>query len=163
MYFDGSAAGSRGYEGTGVLKKHARMSEITDAAKLSFTATGSDQYFIGRAMKLNEATAVTGTGALTGQNHMQAASGDIVFLVSRVIAVSGSGSITVALQESSDDGGGDAYATHTAGTAQTAVGAVVTAAAAGGTLGAWWRCNVTAFSGFSSVTLRTAVGVVKRV
>lgn len=158
-YFDGSAAGSHGYEGIGILKSHSRLSEIADAAKMKWMLDGTSGYFMGRAMKLNEATAVTGTGAQTGQQHTSAVSGALVLFTSRVIAVSGSGSITLALQESSD-GSGDPYATAVTNTAQTALGSVMGVATAGATLGPYWRVNATAFSGFSSVTIRTAVAII---
>lgn len=157
-YFGSATAGSVGYEGVGVLVKDARMSEGNDAAKMKFMFRGSGGTFLSRASLLNSALAVTATGAQTGINYgATVPSGTLIVLTSRIVAVSGSGSITVALQESSDDGGGDAYATAIAGSAQTAVGVLRSTATAGGTLGGWWRTNVTALSGFTSVTLRTSV------
>jgi hypothetical protein len=157
-YFGGASAGSNGYEGVGNLTKQSRLSDNNDAAKMKFTFNGAEGTFMGRSSLLNSALAVTGTGAQTGINYgATVPSGTLIVLTSRVVAVSGSGSITVALQESSDNGGGDAYATAIAGSAQTALGVVRSTATAGGTLGGWWRTNVTALSGFTSVTLRTSV------
>ena len=158
-YFGGPAAGSVGYEGVGALKSHARMSENADAAKMKFDFMGAEGVFLGRACKLNEATVVTGTGAQTGLSFMAAATGALVVFTSRVIAVTGAGSITMVLQESSD-GGGDPYATAVTNTAQTTMGSVRGTAVAGATLGPFWRTNVTAFSGFTDVTIRTSVAIV---
>lgn len=157
IYFAG--ASSVGYEGVGMLKMQDRGSEISDAAKMKFKIVGAEGTMLARGGGLlNNGTVVTGTGAQTGLSTITAATGKLVRLTSRIIAVSGSGSITVALQESSD-GSGDPYATAIAGTAQTAVGTVVSTVTAGATLGPFWRTNVTAFSGFSSVTLRTSVTI----
>ena len=158
IYMAGS--GAAGYEGVGILKMQSRESENSDAAKMKWSITGAEGAFLGRGVLISNGLAVTGTGAQTGVSFGgTVAVGKTVRLTSRVIAVSGAGSLTVALQESSDNGGGDPYATIIAGTAQTAVGAVVSTTVAGGTLGAWFRTNVTAFSGFTSVTLRTSVTV----
>lgn len=151
-------AGAVGYEGIGILKMDRRESDNADAAKMKFKLVGAEGTFLARGVLISNGLAVTGTGAQTGVLGLSAVSGKLVRLTSRIIAVSGSGSITVALQESSD-GGGDPYATAIAGTAQTALGAVVSTVTAGATLGPYWRTNVTAFSGFTSVTLRTSVTV----
>jgi hypothetical protein len=157
IYFAGAAAA--GYSGVGMLKMQSRTSEIADAAKLKFKLVGAEGTMLARGGSLlNNGLAVTGTGAQTGVSTVTATAGQLVRLTSTIVAVSGSGSITVAAQESSD-GSGDPYATAIAGTAQTAVGSVVSTAVAGGTLGPFWRTNVTAFSGFTSVTLRTSITV----
>lgn len=162
FYLDGSAAGSRGYEGSGWIDRRTLRTPVNNAGVLSATVRGSNVPLLGRAMKLNEATAVTGTANGTGQNHMASASGDRVVLITRVTAVDGAGSVTFKLQESSDNGSGDAYA-DVAGmgtNVHTAVGAKATSVLAAATLGPWYRIVVSAFSGFTSVTLRGAVAIV---
>lgn len=159
FYFDGSAAGSRGYEGQGWLDADTRRAARNTPHLLDAKVTGGGPYAMGRAMKLNEATVITGTGNQTGQTHMAAGSGDRVLLVARITAVSGSGSVTFKLQESSD-GSGDPYADAITATAMTAVGAQVATAVAGATLGPYWRINVSAFSGFTNVTARLAVAII---
>ena len=155
IYFPGGV----GYSGLGSLKMQSRASEIADAAKLKFKMVGAEGTMLARGgALLNNGVVVTGTGAQTGASTVTATVGKLVRLTSTIVAVTGSGSITVAAQESSD-GGGDPYATAIAGTAQTAVGSVVSTVVAGGTLGPFWRTNVTAFSGFTNVTLRSSITV----
>lgn len=159
FYFDGSAAGSHGYEGQGLLDRKSVRSPRDNASMLEAQVQGTGPYMLGRAMKLNEATVITGTGNQTGQNHQVAGVSDRLLFIARIIAVSGAGSITLKLQESSD-GGGDPYADAITLTAMTALGAQLGALVPAGTLGPFYRVNVSAFSGFTNVTLRAAVAVI---
>lgn len=158
LYADGSAAGSRGYEGASGLEREQIVSPADNAGSLDVTMRGNGM--IGRAMKLQEAVAISGTGGQTGQNHMVATDGDTIISVLRVIAVDGAGSITMELQESTDDGGGDAYGTVVAHAAQTAVRTERVSVVASSNPGPWFRHEVTAFSGFTSATVRMAVAIV---
>lgn len=74
----------------------------------------------------------------------------------RVLSVTGSGSFTVTVEESSDNAVGDAYSNIISFTAATAVGVERKTKATA--TEAWKRVNVTAFSGFSTVTILVIIG-----
>lgn len=157
VYFDGSAVGSHGYEGVGALNRDTVRAPGGNAQMLDAQFAGSGAF--GRAMKLLEAEVITATGAETGQNHMAAATGDIIISVVRITAVTGSGSVTFRLEESTDDGGGDAYGTVLTHDALTAVGHSVATIVMASMPGPWFRYNTFAFSGFTDVTVRAAVAI----
>lgn len=160
FYLDGAAAGSHGYEGIGAIDRRRFRAPGTGAQTLSAMVRGRGGVFLGEATKLNEATSVTGTGTLTAQQHRRAtASGDRVIFVARIIAVDGTGSVTLRLEESAD-GDADPYAEVLTLGAMTAVGASRGAVVAGGVLGPHYRVNVTAFATFTSVSIRTAVALI---
>lgn len=150
----GSAAGDIGYEVVGPLTEQVHAWPAGDLLGLSGAVPDGK---VTRQMALNVSTAITGTGAQTGQEVGATASGVTTAVTYRVLAVSGSGSVTFACQESSDDGGGDAYAAISGlGATFTAVGVqrLTTTAATE----AWKRLSTTAFSGFTSVTVLVTVG-----
>ena len=160
-YFDGSAAGSHGYEGQANLERRNWMHPRDNAGQLGLNVRQAGGSMMGRAMKTREATVVTATENGTGQNHMSFVSGDRLISVVRVIAVTGAGSISVLMEESANDGGGDPYAAN-AMTAQvfTAVGKNYQSNVETVAGGPWFRHRVSAFSGFTNVTLRTVAAVV---
>ena len=160
LYVDGAAAGSRGYEGIGVLERKPITVPRDGPQRVDLTMRGVEGQLIGRAMKLNEATEVTTTGVQTGRDHMTVVDGDLIISVARITAVTGSGSVTFVLEESTNDGGGDPYGTVLTHDAMTAVGSQRKTVTASTMPGPWFRVNVTAFSGFTDVTLRHAVAIV---
>ncbi len=157
VYFDGSAVGSHGYEGVGALNRDTVRAPADNAQMLDAQFAGSGAF--GRAMKLLEAEVISGTGVETGQNHMAAATGDIIISVVRITAVTGSGSITMRLEESINDGAGDAYEEVLTHSALTAVGHSVATVVMASLPGPWFRYNAFAFSGFTDVTVRHSVAI----
>lgn len=154
--FGAYAEGSLGYDRVVRLKDQPRKSGVGQAMLLNFSEEGSGN--LARCTVLRSA-AVTGTGNGTGRSLGTSTSGQIFAVVFRVLAVSGSGSITVKVQESSDNGVGDAYADITGLTNTfTAIGVArkTTTAATE----AYKRVSVSALSGFTSVTLLVTAGIV---
>lgn len=138
------------------VTSEARPFDQADIIRLNVAGTVTGP--ISRGKTLLTATAATTTGGLTGQNVGTSASTDLVIAHVLLIAASGSGSVTVALQESSDNGAGDAYATLSGATGSlTAVGQASRLTFSGASE-TWKRINVTALSGFTSVTLLATVG-----
>lgn len=157
VYFDGSAVGSHGYEGVGALNRDTVRAPADNAQMLDAQFGGSGAF--GRAMKLLEAEVISATGVETGQEHMVAATGDIIISVVRITAVTGSGSITLRLEESINDDSGDAYEEVLTHGALTAVGHSVATVVMAALPGPWFRYNTFAFSGFTDVTVRAAVAI----
>lgn len=113
---------------------------------------------IARGQVLTTATAATATGAQAGRNVGTTTSTQTLVAHVLLLAASGTGSLTVVTQESSDNGAGDAYATISGMTSTlTAVGQAFRQTFTGATE-TWKRSNVTAFSGFTSATILVAIG-----
>lgn len=144
-----------GYEIQGQVSSQERPIEVAGAALLHCSVQGEGG--VVRSTVLCNG-AVTASGAVTNsnQNWGTTTSGTTFVGILRVLSVTGSGSITVEIEESSDDGAGDAYSQIIAFTAKTAVGVerkTITTATE-----AYKRVNVTAFSGFSTVTIMVVIG-----
>lgn len=154
----GSTEGSIGYEGPVRLKSQPRSAAIGQAVLLNLELEGAGP--VARATILRSA-ALTGTGAGTGQNLGATLSGELLVVTYRILAVSGSGSIVLQTHESSDDGGGDAYASIAALASGTLTGVGVTRVTTTGATEAWKRVSCTTFSGFTSVTALVTIGVAK--
>lgn len=155
--FGASAEGSRAYDRVVRLTAQPRKSAVGQAVMLNLTDDGSGP--IVRSWILGNAT-VTGTGQRTGYDMGATTSGQVVAVVFRVLSLAGGpGSITLQVQESSDDGVGDTYALVTGLTATftaTGVSRVTTTAATE----AWKRLRISAYSGFTSATVLCTAGVV---
>src|SRR3990167_9562818 len=80
---------------------------VAEAILLNITAEGSGGAYRGRILR---SAAITGTGAGTGRNLGVTTAGQIFAATYRVVSVSGVGSITLRIQESTDDAAGDPYA-----------------------------------------------------
>jgi len=148
-------AGAIGYELLARIKDEPRTLEVEGAILLNVTWQGDN---IVRSTVLYNG-AITATGAKTGQNVDASTAGQIYVAVLRVLEVTGAGSITVKVQESSDNGVGDPYAdliTFDAATGISVQRKTVTSATE-----AYKRINISAFSGFTSVTVMVAVGIEK--
>lgn len=152
-----SAAGDIAYETQEFDTGDSRAYDQAGIAMLNWSgqATGG----VVRGKVLIAETAVTGTGAVGASLNFGATSANEVFVATiRVVSVSGAGSVTFAIQESSDDGAGDAYATISGMTATfTAVG--VSRVSTTSATEAYKIVNATAFSGFTSVTAIVTIGV----
>lgn len=150
-----AAHGNFGYEIEAQCPDQSRPIEVAGAVLLSVTWQGEGP--VVRSTVLCNG-AVTGSGVVTNSNKNlgATAAGEEFVAILRVLSVTGSGSITVEIEESSDDGAADAYAQVFAFTAKTAIGverkSVLTATEA------YKRVNVTAFSGFTSVTILVVAG-----
>lgn len=155
-HYPGSSAGNGWYGREYVvrMKSQPRSSKVGEAVLLNIECQGQ-QPIVRSIVLLNQA--VTGTLNGSGQDVGTSTSGQKTVAVVRVLAVSGSGSLAVAIQESSDNGGSDAFATISGMTATlTALGATrLTSTAA---TERYKRIIVSSFSGFTSVTLMCAIG-----
>jgi len=157
FYFGNDASyGDVGYEIQARPNDEARPLEVAGAVLLNVNWQGSGAAVRGTVLS-NVAVAATGAVANSAQNLGATTAPTVFVAVVRILAVSGGGSITVDIEQSSDNGGGDAYALI-AGmqTTKTAVGQQRLTTVA--STEAWKRVNVTAFSGFSSVTLMVTCG-----
>lgn len=140
------------YEYTVALS--ARPQAFATGAAAGFSVNAQGNSTITRATVLRSAT-VTGPGNGTGRNLGATTSGQQFVITFRVLSGTFS-SIALKVQESSDDGSGDAYADITGATsgsltAPGVVRVVITAATE-----AWKRVVVSAFSGTDAVILVTA-------
>lgn len=141
------------YEVQGRPNQEGRPAEIAGAILLSVTWQGSGP--IVRATVLSNG-AVTATGAITNSNKSlgATAANEKFVAVVRCIAFDGT-TLTVDIEQSSDDGSGDAYALITGMQQEiTAVGVwrLSTVAATE----AYKRVNITAFTGTSMTLVITA-------
>lgn len=145
-----------GYEIQGQIKDEPHIAEVAGAVLLNFTAQGEGAT-VRSTILCNGA--VTATGAVTNSNKNlgTTTSGEKFVAVIRVLSVTGSGSITVDIEQSSDDGGADAYALIT-GMQQTFTAIGVSRETTTSATEAYKRVNVTALSGFTSVTLLVTAG-----
>ena len=154
--FGANAEGSIGYDRVVRLKDQPRKAGNGAAMLLNFSEEGSGG--IARCTVLRNAS-ITATGSGTGRNLGATTSGQIFAVTFRVISVVGTGSITLQVQESSDNGGSDAYALIT-GLAATLTAAGVSRVTTTAATEAYKRVNVSAFSGFTSVTVLVTAGIV---
>lgn len=146
--------GSRGYEFSAHPSKQPRKADVRGAVLLNISWV-ADGAIVRSTVLCNGAS--TGTGVVTNSTKNLGASvapeGYIGML--RVLAVEGTGSITVKIEEADTEGG--EYSDLFAFTAKTAIGhqkmRVITATKA------WKRVNISALSGFTSVTLLVTAGV----
>jgi hypothetical protein len=155
--YPGSDAGQGevGYEVQSRPARQPRPVNVAGAVLLNMEWQG-DKPVVRSTVLASEA--VTGTGDISGSNIQTGASsaGEVFVAILRVLSVSGTGSITVKLQESQDDGSGDSYADLITFSAATAVG--VERKTTSSATEAWKKVNVSAFSGFTSVTIMVVVG-----
>ena len=130
--------------------------DVNDAVMLDWAGqlTGP----IARGKVLTAATTVTGTGAQTGINIGTTTSSQTTVVHVLLTAVTGSGSLTIVTQESSDNGSGDAYATISGMTSTLTTAGSASRQTFTGVTEAWKRTNVTAFSGFTNATVLVAIG-----
>ena len=149
-----AAAASIGYELQGQTNNQGRPADVAGAVLLNVTWQNNGA--VVRSTVLNNSS-VVGTGAVSGsnQNTGTTSAGERFVAVMRVIAFNAS-SMTVIIEESSDDGAGDAYAAIS-GMTQTFSAVGVSRESTTAATEAWKRVNVTAFSR-TSATLIVSVG-----
>lgn len=170
-YPQGSAASSIAYEFNAFDTGETRSFDQANIVLLNWTGQPSDLFYRGLTITSGE-QAVTGTGALTGQNIGVTSATQSKVLCVRVVSVSGTGSIDFQIEGSSDNGAGDAYAQVTGFTAYDYRGAVSVAASVitftgpgcvwvykTGATEAWSRLNCTAFTDFTSVSVQASAGI----
>tara|TARA_Y100000310_G_scaffold345852_1_gene471412 strand:+ start:15189 stop:15923 length:735 start_codon:yes stop_codon:yes gene_type:complete len=148
-----AAQATNGYEIKAKPSPQTRPFDVAGAALLDVDWQGTGGVVRSRVL-VNQA--VTGTGAVSGSNQNLGAtsSGTVFVALLRVLSITG-GNITVVIEESSNDGGGDAYAAilSFANTAAIAVERLTTTNATE----AWKRVNVTALTA-STATILVVVG-----
>lgn len=126
------------------------------AVLLNFTDEGGGYLVRGRILR---SAAVTATGSGTGQNLGLTTAGQIFVVTYRILAKSGTGTIVLQCHESSDDGGGDAYASIAALASGTLTGLGVVQKTTTAATEAWKKITVATFTGFTSVTVLVTAGV----
>lgn len=170
----GTALGATAYETVEASTGVARVMAVADKAVLNWSGQPTNQFYRGFVLTAGE-EAFTATGEGTGVNcgaSTATAPAQRFEVVIRCVAVSGAGSIGVQIQESQDDGSGDAYAditlsadaptqglvSYAANTATfTGVGTIklYTASATE----AWKRVQISAYATFTSATLIVTCGI----
>ena len=170
----GTTLGYPAYETSEISTGTSRAADIGNVVLINWSGQGTDRAVRGAVLTSGE-QAITTTGNTTGVNVGAATSTQTVVITCRVLAVSGTGSISLKPQGSSDDAAGDPYANITGwtlsevdpgtnvniGTADTATftGIGVARFTRTGATEAWLRINVSAFSTFTSVTLLVTAGI----
>lgn len=145
------------YEGVVRWTGQPREFSVSDAVMVNGDYQGTGRLSRG---VVDYTGTVTATGVKTGYNCGATSSGTTLVAVFRLLSVSGSGSVTLRINESSDNGAGDAYAAITGLTsgAMTAAGDKVRVTTTAATE-AWKQIECTAYSGFTSVTVLVTVTV----
>lgn len=157
QFFGAAAEGGIGYERIVRLKSQPLKAAVGAAVLLNIEEEGAGP--IVRSTLLRSA-AITTTGSGTGRNMGATTSGQTFQVVYRILAVSGTGSIVLQCHESTDDGGGDAYASIAALASGTLSAIGVTRKTTTAATEAYKRITVSTFSGFTSVTVLVTAGVV---
>ncbi len=164
FYFDGPQEGGRGYEGLGGLETDNIRFPLNAAGQLVTAVRGNSGQMIGRSTKIREANVVSAVEDGNSESILTTVTNNLVISVARVIAVTGSGSITVLAEESPDDAVWNPVSGLTAHPSFTAIGAdFQSVASAAGGEGPFFRHRVSAYSGFTDVTLRTAMAFVEEI
>lgn len=151
----GATAGNRVYEQVVRWTGQPRTFDIGSAIMLNGDFQGHNRVSRG---EVNFAGAISATGNQTGRNYGATASTATKYVTYRLVSASGAGSITMEIQESSDNGSGDAYAAISGSTsgAMTTVGTAVQVTITAATE-AYLRLTTSAFSGFTSATVLVTV------
>ncbi len=153
--FGANAIGNVAYDSVVRLSGQPRSAAKAGAVLLNFDSGGAGGIVRGVVLG-NKVT--TGAESLAGQNQGATTSPTEYAVIFRVLAFTGT-NITLKVQESSDDGGGDAYADIAGLTsgALTAIGVVRATTTA--TTEAWKRLNISGT--FTSATILVTAGVVQ--
>lgn len=154
--FGSAAENAVVYERVVRLKGQPRKAATGAAVLLNLEDEGSGPLVRGRILR---SATVTGTGDGTGRNLGATISGQLTVVTYRILSKVGTGSIVLQCQESSDDGGSDAYASVAALASGTLTDVGVVRKTTTGATEAYKRISVTTFSGFTSVTILATVGV----
>lgn len=154
--FGSAAEADLAYERVIRLKERPLEAKGGQAILLNFTDEGAGELVRGRILR---SAAVTGTGNGTGQNLGATIAGQVFVVTYRILAVSGTGSIVLQCQESSDDAGADAYASIADLASGTLSAVGVTRKTTTAATEAYKRISVATFSGFTSATILVTAGV----
>jgi hypothetical protein len=150
----GTSEGVLSYQDVCRLVSQPRSGAVGGAIMLNLEAEGSGVRT--RGVVLRNAT-VTGTGNGTGRNMGATLSGTLLAVHFHLIALTGT-DIALKLQESSDDGGGDAYADITGLASGTLTGAGVVRKTTTAATEAYKRVVISSPSGFTSATIVVTAG-----
>lgn len=154
--FGESSEGGVAYDSLVSLTRKPLSAQVGGAVLLNFESAGRGG--IARGLTLANAT-VTGAGNRTGRNQGAKASGPSLRAIFRVLSFSGT-NIVLKIQESSDDGSGDAYADVAGLTSGTLTAAGVVVATTTAAVEAWRRVNISTPGGFTSALILVTLGVV---
>lgn len=143
--------GTIGRDGAFALGDRSHAGRLAAAVGLEFEGNGNGR--LARATILRNAS-ISGTGAGTGRNLGTTDAGDLFVVTARVISGTFS-DLQFDIQESSDDGAGDAYA-DVSGLDFTFSAVGVTQKSVTAATEAWKRINVDAFTGTSALLVVTA-------
>lgn len=170
----GSGLGSVAYETVETNTGTSRAMDIANVAMLNWSGQPTEEFYRGFLLTAGE-QAFTATGEGTGVNcgaSTATAPAQRFEVVIRAVSVSGTGSIGVQIQESSDDAAGDPYADITLSAESPTQGLVTfgtnTATFTGiGTIKlyttaateAWKRVQISAFTGITSASLVVTCGI----
>lgn len=113
---------------------------------------------VSRGKVLTPSTTVTTTGPQSGINLGTTTSTQVLVAHILLLSVTGAGSVTVTIQESSDNGSGDAYAAISGMAATLTTAGSAARVTFTGATETWKRSNATAFSGFTNATILVAIG-----
>lgn len=152
--FGAASENSGMYERIVRMKGQPRKAAIGQAVLLNIEEEGSGPIVRGRILR---SATVTGTGNGTGRNVGATTSGQVTQVVYRVLAIAG-GAITLQTHESSDDGGGDAYASIAALASGSLAAVGVTRKTTSAATEAWKRITISAMTA-SSATILATIGV----
>lgn len=154
----GNAANARAYEVLGPLGKASHAWKAAEILGLSGEIPKGQSLSRGIALHVNQT--FTATGAQTGRSHEVTVATTQTFVTTiRVKSVSGSGSVTFVVQESQNDGGGDAYANIAGPLSATFTAPGIQRLTTTGATELWKRINISAFSGFTNVVATITVAV----
>lgn len=151
----GANEGSRGYDQVTRLTGKAWTSAVGGAVLLGADHDGSGPII--RSTLLRTAT-LTANNNGTGRNLGATTSGQLFAVIFRVIAVVGTGSFTLKLQESQNDGSPDTYA-DISGLSQSFSGVGVARLTTTSATEAWKRAVLTGLTGITSATIVVTAGV----
>jgi len=151
----GTAAGSVVYEAVGHYSGLTHGADVAGAVALDGSVQGEKG---GRGVSLLDAS-ISATGTQTSQNYGAKAANKTLMVVYRIEAMDGAGDMVFAVEESSDDGSGDAFAAvgDLASGTLTATGTTVKTTTAA--TEAYLRVNVTTFDPTSATVYVTVVSL----
>jgi hypothetical protein len=159
LFLYGTSRGDPGYDGIVNLADQPRIHRIGEAAVINVTGEGSNQ--IARVLALSDGPqeAITGNGNGTGVNQgASTVTVDTIVCTMRVVAVAGSGSCDIQIQDSPNNAAW-ANVTDLNFTTLNAVG--VTRKTTTAATDTWKRMVVSNFSG-TSVTIVCTIGLVAK-
>lgn len=170
----GTALGATAYETVESSTGASRAMDIANVAMLNWSGQPTEEFYRGFLLTVGE-QAFTATGEGTGVScgaSTATAPAQRFEVVIRVVSVSGTGSIGIQIQESSDNAAGDAYAditlsaesptqglvSYAANTATfTGIGTIKLYTTAATEL--WKRVQVSAFTGITSASVVVTCGI----